>query len=164
MAINRKQVDRIRLGVRMRVIGINLVLHPEKTGYYLAGYSKRFWKLLYESKLVSDALTYKEIWRLPESRRGCEPYPATQRRNPWTRAVGICGRPETLSGQDETFSYPNNSAARRDHCSVAIAQIGCLSDSTGGAAVVSWDQRVCLAQAERMEYSLVAPDYARSLS
>jgi len=62
--------DRIRPGVRVLFVGINPGLRSTQTGHHFAGYSNRFWKLLNESKLVSDPLTYEEDWRLPEWQLG----------------------------------------------------------------------------------------------
>ena len=36
------------------------------TGHHFAGYSNRFWKLLYESRLVPERITYADDERLPE--------------------------------------------------------------------------------------------------
>lgn len=36
------------------------------TGHHFAGYSNRFWKLLYESRLVDEPITYADDRRLPE--------------------------------------------------------------------------------------------------
>ncbi len=35
-------------------------------GHHFAGYSNRFWKLLYESRLVPAPLTYEDDWQLPD--------------------------------------------------------------------------------------------------
>lgn len=62
--------DQIHPGVRVLFVGINPGLRSAQTGHHFAGYSNRFWKLLYESKLVSDPLTYEEDSRVPEWRLG----------------------------------------------------------------------------------------------
>ena len=36
------------------------------SGHHFAGYSNRFWKLLYESRLVPEPLTHEQDCRLPE--------------------------------------------------------------------------------------------------
>ena len=36
------------------------------TGHHFAGFSNRFWKLLYESGLVPESITYADDDRLPE--------------------------------------------------------------------------------------------------
>jgi TDG/mug DNA glycosylase family protein len=36
------------------------------TGHHFAGYSNRFWKLLYEARLVPEPITYADDRRLPE--------------------------------------------------------------------------------------------------
>jgi double-stranded uracil-DNA glycosylase len=58
--------DRIRPGVRVLFVGINPGLRSEATGHHFAGYSNRFWKLLYESGLVPEPITYEDDDRLPE--------------------------------------------------------------------------------------------------
>jgi TDG/mug DNA glycosylase family protein len=51
-------------------VGINPGLRSAQTGHHFAGYSNRFWKLLHQSKLVSEPLTSDEDWRLPEWKMG----------------------------------------------------------------------------------------------
>ena len=58
--------DRIRRDVRILFVGINPGLRSEATGHHFAGYSNRFWKLLYESGLVPERITYEDDRRLPE--------------------------------------------------------------------------------------------------
>ena len=58
--------DHIQPGVRILFVGINPGLRSAAIGHHFAGHSNRFWKLLYESKLVSEPLTYQDDWRLPE--------------------------------------------------------------------------------------------------
>lgn len=58
--------DHIRPGVRILFVGINPGLRSAATGHHFAGYSNRFWRLLFESKLVSEPLTYQDDWRLPD--------------------------------------------------------------------------------------------------
>ena len=62
--------DCIKPGVLVLFVGINPGLRSAQTGHHFAGHSNRFWKLLHESKLVSDPLTYREDRRLPEWRLG----------------------------------------------------------------------------------------------
>lgn len=50
----------------MLFVGINPGLRSAATGHHFAGYSNRFWKLLFESQLVSEPLTYQDDWRLPD--------------------------------------------------------------------------------------------------
>jgi len=70
MAKGRGLSDHIHLSVRVLFVGINPGLRSAHTGHHFAGYSNRFWKLLYESKLVSEPLTYEEDARLPEWKLG----------------------------------------------------------------------------------------------
>jgi TDG/mug DNA glycosylase family protein len=52
--------------VRVLLVGINPGIRSAETGHHFAGYSNRFWKLLYESRLVSEPITYADDGRLPE--------------------------------------------------------------------------------------------------
>src|SRR5687768_16423505 len=58
--------DNIRPGVRVLFVGINPGTRSAAVGHHFAGYSNRFWKLLYESKLVPVPLSYGDDGRLPE--------------------------------------------------------------------------------------------------
>lgn len=57
--------DRIKPGVRILFVGINPGIRSAETGHHFAGYSNRFWKLLFESGLVPERVTYEEDDRLP---------------------------------------------------------------------------------------------------
>lgn len=58
--------DRIRPGVRVLFVGINPGIRSSLTGHHFAGFSNRFWKLLYESRLVPEPIGYEDDGRLPE--------------------------------------------------------------------------------------------------
>ena len=58
--------DRIQPGLTILFVGINPGLRSAEVGHHFAGPSNRFWKLLYESQLVTEPLTYKEDRQLPE--------------------------------------------------------------------------------------------------
>lgn len=58
--------DRIRPGVRVLFVGINPGVRSALTGHHFAGFSNRFWKLLCESKLVPEPISYEDDDRLPE--------------------------------------------------------------------------------------------------
>jgi TDG/mug DNA glycosylase family protein len=58
--------DRIGPGLRLLFVGINPGVRSALTGHHFAGYSNRFWKLLSDSRLVPEPMTYKEDYRLPE--------------------------------------------------------------------------------------------------
>jgi double-stranded uracil-DNA glycosylase len=58
--------DRARPGCRVLFVGINPGIRSAQTGHHFAGYSNRFWKLLHESGLVPEPLTFEEDDRLPE--------------------------------------------------------------------------------------------------
>jgi TDG/mug DNA glycosylase family protein len=50
--------------MRILFVGINPGLRSAAVGHHFAGHSNRFWKLLFDSKLVSETLTPEEDWRL----------------------------------------------------------------------------------------------------
>ena len=58
--------DRIRPGVQVLFVGINPGVRSALTGHHFAGFSNRFWKLLYESGLVPERISYEDDDRLPE--------------------------------------------------------------------------------------------------
>jgi TDG/mug DNA glycosylase family protein len=58
--------DRIKPGVRILFVGINPGQRSEAIGHHFAGYSNRFWPLLYESKLVSERISAEDDHRLSE--------------------------------------------------------------------------------------------------
>jgi TDG/mug DNA glycosylase family protein len=57
--------DRIKPGVRVLFVGINPGVRSAQTGHHFAGFSNRFWLLLFESGLVSERLTFEDDDRLP---------------------------------------------------------------------------------------------------
>jgi double-stranded uracil-DNA glycosylase len=57
--------DRIRPGVRVLFVGINPGVRSSITGHHFAGFSNRFWKLLYDARLVPEPITYVDDDRLP---------------------------------------------------------------------------------------------------
>jgi TDG/mug DNA glycosylase family protein len=58
--------DRIRPGLRVLFVGINPGVRSAITGHHFAGYSNRFWKLLVDSGLVPEPITYEDDARLPQ--------------------------------------------------------------------------------------------------
>ena len=58
--------DRIRSGVRVLFVGINPGIRSALTGHHFAGFSNRFWKLLFDSRLVPEPIGYQDDERLPE--------------------------------------------------------------------------------------------------
>src|SRR5215204_2578997 len=58
--------DRIQPGVQVLFVGINPGVRSALTGHHFAGFSNRFWKLLYDSRLVPEPITYVDDERLPE--------------------------------------------------------------------------------------------------
>ena len=61
----RRLRDRIEPGVRVLFVGINPGVRSAVTSHHFAGYSNRFWKLLSESRLVPEPITYEDDNRLP---------------------------------------------------------------------------------------------------
>ena len=51
--------------MRILFVGINPGVRSAETGHHFAGYSNRFWKLLFESGLVPEPITYEDDDRLP---------------------------------------------------------------------------------------------------
>jgi TDG/mug DNA glycosylase family protein len=58
--------DRIAPGVRVLFVGINPGVRSAITGHHFAGTSNRFWKLLYESRLVDERIGFADDDRLPD--------------------------------------------------------------------------------------------------
>src|SRR6266545_4710554 len=58
--------DRIKPGVRVLFVGINPGVRSAQTGHHFAGFSNRFWKLLTESGLVPEPITYVDDGKLTE--------------------------------------------------------------------------------------------------
>jgi double-stranded uracil-DNA glycosylase len=58
--------DRVKPGVRVLFVGINPGVRSAMTGHHFAGFSNRFWPLLFESGLVRERLTFEHDDRLPE--------------------------------------------------------------------------------------------------
>ncbi len=58
--------DRISPGVRILFVGINPGTRSEAIGHHFAGYSNRFWKLLYDARIVPESIGTEDDDRLPE--------------------------------------------------------------------------------------------------
>jgi TDG/mug DNA glycosylase family protein len=58
--------DRIEPGVRVLFVGINPGIRSATIGHHFAGYSNRFWKLLYQSGLVPEPIGCEDDGRLTE--------------------------------------------------------------------------------------------------
>jgi len=56
--------DRIAPGVRVLFVGINPGIRSSQTGHHFAGFSNRFWKLLSESGLAPEPVTYVDDDRM----------------------------------------------------------------------------------------------------
>src|SRR5262245_23771801 len=58
--------DRIAPGVRVLFVGINPGVRSAQTGHHFAGYSNRFWRLLWDARLVPEPIGFRDDDRLPE--------------------------------------------------------------------------------------------------
>jgi double-stranded uracil-DNA glycosylase len=58
--------DRIQPGVKVLFVGINPGVRSAVTGHHFAGYSNRFWKLLWEARLVPEPISYLDDDKLPQ--------------------------------------------------------------------------------------------------
>jgi TDG/mug DNA glycosylase family protein len=58
--------DQVRPPVDILFVGINPGMRSAATGHHFAGFSNRFWKLLYEAGLVPEAIRSEDDDRLPE--------------------------------------------------------------------------------------------------
>lgn len=56
--------DRIAPDLRVLFVGINPGVRSAVTGHHFAGFSNRFWKLLHESGLVPEPLTFRDDDRM----------------------------------------------------------------------------------------------------
>ena len=50
----------------MLFVGINPGIRSALTGHHFAGFSNRFWKVLYQSRLVPEPITFQDDDRLPD--------------------------------------------------------------------------------------------------
>lgn len=53
-------------GLSILFVGINPGLRSAEVGHHFAGPSNRFWKLLFDAKLIPFPMTYQDDWQLPE--------------------------------------------------------------------------------------------------
>lgn len=61
----RRLRDRIAPGLRVLFVGINPGVRSAVTGHHFAGPSNRFWKLLWDARLVPGPVTFEDDDRLP---------------------------------------------------------------------------------------------------
>src|SRR6266436_1320629 len=59
-------LQRVRPPVRVLFVGINPGMRSAAIGHHFAGPSNRFWKLLFESRLVPEPIGTEDDHRLPE--------------------------------------------------------------------------------------------------
>ncbi len=65
-ALSRRLKDRVRPPVRALLVGINPGVRSAEIGHHFAGYSNRFWMLLFDSGLVPERIRAEDDARLPE--------------------------------------------------------------------------------------------------
>ena len=58
--------DRVRPPVRVLFVGINPGVRSAAIGHHFAGHSNRFWKLLFDARLVPEPIGTEDDGRLPE--------------------------------------------------------------------------------------------------
>ena len=58
--------DRVHPPVKVLFVGINPGLRSAAIGHHFAGYSNRFWKLLFDARLVPEPIGPEDDRRLPE--------------------------------------------------------------------------------------------------
>jgi TDG/mug DNA glycosylase family protein len=58
--------DRVRPPVKVLFVGINPGIRSAAIGHHFAGYSNRFWKLLFDARLVPERIGPEDDGRLPE--------------------------------------------------------------------------------------------------
>jgi TDG/mug DNA glycosylase family protein len=58
--------DCVKPPVDVLFVGINPGMRSALLGHHFAGYSNRFWSLLFESRLIPERITHDEDCRLPE--------------------------------------------------------------------------------------------------
>jgi TDG/mug DNA glycosylase family protein len=57
--------DRVAPGIDALFVGINPGARSAAIGHHFAGFSNRFWKLLFDAGLVPEPLRAEDDWRLP---------------------------------------------------------------------------------------------------
>ncbi len=89
----------MRPDVRVLLVGINPGIRSAAIGHHFAGYSNRFWKLLYEARVVPEPIGTEDDRRLPEWGLGvtnlvarATPGIDTLTRDEYIRGVGILRR------------------------------------------------------------------------
>ena len=85
--------DRIEPGVQVLFVGINPGLRSAQTGHHFAGYSNRFWKLLWDARLVDEPIDWRSDDRLPEWGFGITNLVPRE-----TRGIDSLTRPECEAG------------------------------------------------------------------
>jgi len=85
--------DHLRPGLNLVIVGINPGLRSGATGHHYAFAGNHFWRLMYDSGLIPEPLTYAEDYRVLEYGIGL-----TNLVDRTTREAGNLSRDELLSG------------------------------------------------------------------
>lgn len=86
--------DRIGADVRVLFVGINPGVRSAITGHHFAGFSNRFWKLLYDARLVPEPLGFLDDDRLPQFGYGITNIVSRP-----TAGIGTLTREEYIAGR-----------------------------------------------------------------
>ena len=57
--------DRVAPGLNVLFVGINPGVRSAMTGHHFAGYSNRFWKLLWDARILPERVTFADDDKLP---------------------------------------------------------------------------------------------------
>jgi len=125
--------------VRVLFVGINPGIRSARLGHHFAGYSNRFWKLLFDAKLVPEPIGTEDDRRLPEWGFGITNL--VPRATPGIDTL----RPEEYAAGARTLRRKVRRWQPRIVALVGVTLFRCLFDRRSG-------DRVALgAQAERFE-------------
>lgn len=83
-------------GLSILFVGINPGIRSAEVGHHFAGPSNRFWKLLFDARLLPFPMQYNEDWRLPEFGYGLTNTIAKP-----TAGIQELGRRDFLAGRQE---------------------------------------------------------------
>jgi len=92
--LRRGLPDYLAPGLSILFVGINPGIRSAEVGHHFAGPSNRFWKLLFDARLIPFPLHYEEDWRLPEFGYGLTNVIARP-----TAGVQALGKQEFLNGR-----------------------------------------------------------------
>ena len=157
--------DRIKPGVRVLFVGINPGIRSSQTGHHFAGFSNRFWKLLFESGLVAERITFEDDDRLPEFGYGITnivPRP--------TPGIDTILPPEYVAGRLKLrrkilrYKPAGRRDGRRDGVSRDVSRAQRRGDARAAAGADRRHRSVRAAESERAQRELHLRGDARGVS